>query len=58
MAILSRTDRRIVAFGQLESVWPVHGSVLVVDGLAAAGGRLYLSCLDGKLRCFGIGNER
>jgi outer membrane protein assembly factor BamB len=25
----------------------------VFDGLAAAGGRLYLSCLDGKLRCFG-----
>ncbi len=26
---------------------PVH------DGMAAAGGKLFLSCLDGKLRCFG-----
>ena len=25
----------------------------VFDGMAAAGGKLYLSCLDGKLRCFG-----
>lgn len=25
-------ERRIVAFGQVESVWPVHGSVLVLDG--------------------------
>ncbi len=24
-----------------------------LDGLAAANGRLYLSCLDGKVRCFG-----
>ena len=27
-------DRRIVVSGQLESVWPVHGSVLVKDGVA------------------------
>jgi outer membrane protein assembly factor BamB len=25
----------------------------VFDGMAAAGGKLYLSCQDGKLRCFG-----
>jgi len=33
-------DERIVAHGQLESPWPVPGSVLVVDGVAyfAAGG--------------------
>jgi hypothetical protein len=28
-------------------------SVPVFDGMAAAGGRLYLSCTDGKLRCLG-----
>ena len=26
------TDRKLVAYEQIESVWPVHGSVLVVDG--------------------------
>jgi outer membrane protein assembly factor BamB len=28
------TDRRIMAYEQIESVWPVHGSVLVYDGIA------------------------
>ena len=49
-------DRRVVAYGQLESAWPVHGSVLVHDGLAyfAAGrssyldGGIYLYRLDPK----------
>jgi len=27
-------DLRLVAFGRLESLWPVHGSVLVIDGKA------------------------
>ena len=27
-------DRRLMAFEQLESVWPVHGTVLVEDGIA------------------------
>ena len=42
-------DRRVVAYGQLESVWPVHGSVLVQDGVAqlAAGRSSYL---DGGIR--------
>lgn len=29
-------DRRIVAYGQVESIWPVHGSVLVQDGVVYA----------------------
>ncbi|HIE51691.1 MAG TPA: methyltransferase domain-containing protein, partial [Armatimonadetes bacterium] len=49
-------DRRIVAYGQVESVWPVHGSVLVLDDVLyfAAGrssyldGGLYLYRLDPK----------
>jgi len=49
-------DRRIVAYGQLESAWPVHGSVLVEDGVVyfAAGrssfldGGIYLYRLDPK----------
>ena len=28
------TDRRIMAYEQIESLWPVHGSVLVRDGIA------------------------
>lgn len=33
-------DRRIIAFGQLESTWPVAGSVLIHDGVAyVAAGR-------------------
>jgi len=41
-------DMRMVADGQFESVWPVHGSVLVRDGevLATAGRSTYL---DGGL---------
>jgi len=37
-------DRRVVAYGQLESAWPVHGSVLVQDDVAyfAAGRSSYL----------------
>jgi outer membrane protein assembly factor BamB len=43
------SDRRIVAFDQVESAWPVHGSVLVKDGVAyCAAGRS--SYLDGSLR--------
>jgi len=49
-------DRRVVAYGQLESTWPVHGNVLVEDGVAyfAAGrssyldGGIYLYRLDPK----------
>jgi len=55
-------DRRVGAESRLESVWPVHGSVLVLDGTvyAAAGrstymdGGIYLVGLDvrsGRKRC-------
>ncbi|UCD49103.1 MAG: PQQ-binding-like beta-propeller repeat protein [Phycisphaerales bacterium] len=42
-------DERTVAFEQIESVWPVHGSVLVRDGIvyAVAGRSMFL---DGGLR--------
>jgi len=44
----ARTDLRISAFGQIESPWPVHGSVLVENGVAyAAAGRS--SFLDGGI---------
>jgi len=37
-------DRRLVSYGQLESVWPLHGSVLIVDGTvyAVAGRSMFL----------------
>jgi outer membrane protein assembly factor BamB len=42
-------DRRVVCYGQLESLWPVRGSVLVQDGTAVfAAGRS--SFLDGGIR--------
>ena len=42
-------DRRVVSYGQVESAWPVHGSVLVQDGAvyAVAGRSGYL---DGGMR--------
>lgn len=47
------TDRRLMAFEQLESVWPVHGSVLVQNDVAwVVSGRS--NYLDGGLRLFRI----
>jgi len=42
-------DRRLVSFEQVESVWPVHGSVLVQDGVVhcVAGRSMFL---DGGMR--------
>jgi len=47
------SDRRIVAFGQLESPWRVHGSILVEEGVAyfTAGRSSYL---DGGIWVFGL----
>ena len=49
-------EERIVVDGQLESAWPVHGSVLVVDGLAifASG---WHSGMDGGLSLFALRPE-
>ncbi len=46
-------DKRIACFGQVESIWPVHGSVLVREGVAyvTAGRSTYL---DGGIRLYGL----
>jgi len=46
-------DRRVVADSRLASVWPISGSVLVLDGVVyfAAGRSSYL---DGGIRLFGL----
>ena len=47
------TDRRMAYFDQVESVWPVHGSVLLDKGVAyfTAGRSTYL---DGGIRVYGL----
>ena len=46
-------QRRLVSFGQVESVWPVQGSVLVQDGVVYfAAGRS--SFLDGGIIVYGL----
>ncbi|MBN2270267.1 MAG: PQQ-binding-like beta-propeller repeat protein, partial [Sedimentisphaerales bacterium] len=47
------TDRRIGSFDQIESVWPVHGSVLIDKSIAyfAAGRSTYL---DGGIRLYAL----
>jgi outer membrane protein assembly factor BamB len=47
---LAPVDRRIVAYGNVESVWPVHGSVLVQGGVVyAVAGRT--THMDGLFFC-------
>jgi outer membrane protein assembly factor BamB len=42
----AQVDRRIVAYGKVESAWPLHGSVLIQDGIVyAMAGRV--SHMDG-----------
>ncbi|MCB1063270.1 MAG: PQQ-binding-like beta-propeller repeat protein, partial [Verrucomicrobiae bacterium] len=49
----SPRDRRMMAFEQLESVWPVHGNILIESGvLYAVAGRS--NFLDGGLRMYRI----
>jgi hypothetical protein len=46
-------DRRVVAFGQVESTWPVHGSVLLLNGtIYFTAGRS--SYLDGGIFLYGL----
>jgi len=47
------TDRRIMSYEQVESVWPVHGSVLVRDGIAhfVAGRSIFV---NGGMRLYRI----
>ncbi len=53
---LARADRRVVACGQLESVSPVHGSVLIHGGAAyVAAGRS--SYLDGGIGLYRVQPE-
>jgi outer membrane protein assembly factor BamB len=49
----SPQDLRTVAFDRVESVWPAHGSVLVLDGVAyVTAGRS--SYLDGGIYMYGL----
>ena len=41
-------DLRLTAFEQLESVWPVHGSVLVQDDPSTGPGQAVLYCVAGR----------
>ncbi|NQU20957.1 MAG: PQQ-binding-like beta-propeller repeat protein [Candidatus Nealsonbacteria bacterium] len=49
-------DRRMVSYGQIESVWPVHGSVLVIgEAVYCVAGRS--AFLDGGLRFYKLHAE-
>lgn len=54
-------DRRVAAFEQLESAWPVHGSLLVQKDVTADSERFVAYCtagrssyLDGGIRVYGL----
>jgi len=52
-------DRRLVAYEQIESVWPVHGSVLVDDKLSGGVATAYFAAgrssqLDGGIRLYAL----
>ena len=51
--LAAANDRRLAAFGRIESVWPVHGSLLVRDGAVyAAAGRS--SFVDGGITLYAL----
>lgn len=51
--IAAPTDMRTVAFDRVESVWPVHGSVLMLNGVAyCTAGRS--TWLDGGISMYGL----
>ena len=41
-------DRRMMAFEQVESLWPVHGSVLVQNGPSTGSGQAAVYCAAGR----------
>ena len=41
-------DQRLTSFGQVESVWPVHGSVLVQNDHSTYSGHAVLYCVAGR----------
>lgn len=52
-------DRRIAAFGQLESAWPVHGSILVAEDPSTGKTMAYFAAgrsshLDGGIRLLAV----
>ncbi|HUV63424.1 MAG TPA: PQQ-binding-like beta-propeller repeat protein [Sedimentisphaerales bacterium] len=54
--LAARNEQRIVSYGQVESVWPVHGSVLVMnDVVYCVAGRS--AFLDGGLRFYKLNAE-
>jgi len=54
--LAARNEQRMVSYGQVESVWPVHGSVLVMnDVVYCVAGRS--AFLDGGLRLYKLDAE-
>ena len=52
-------NKLLYSYEQLESAWPIHGSVLVDAGKTAAGGRVYFAAgrsshLDGGIRLYAL----
>jgi len=55
-------DRRLFAYEQLESVWPVHGSVLVDDRVSDGAAAVYFAAgrsshMDGGIRLYALNAE-